>query len=335
MRHIIFHPPSPVDAAMFDAPPDGSDNAPWVYASKQFQTRGIQIQTSHRYSGSFDDVDWVVFMAVPASIAVKLTLRARVRALLRGQPAPDFYQRCAEAAKPPRLAVMLWEPSVVSPENYERRVHERFSRVFTWSERLLVQRGNYRRIAWPQPPVVEVPADIAFAERKLLCNFSGNKSSNAETELYSARVAVIRYMEDRHPADFDHYGPGWDSSFPSWRGVVDSKFAVYPRYRFGLCFENMRDEPGYITEKIFDCLRTGCVPVYFGAPEIAERVPAAAFITRRDYPSTEAMLDALPLIGEIEWRKMRTAGWAFLHSPAFDRFQREAFFGLLYEGLER
>lgn len=333
MRTILFHPPSPVDAGMFDTPPGGDAHAPWIYARDRLLESGVQILTSYRYTGSLDAVEWVVFMAMPASAAHRFSLRGLARSLLRGFPAPDFFDTCCRAPRPPQLAVMLWEPPVVSPENYLRDVHRKFARVFTWSERLLREGGNYRPITWPQPPVVDDPIDVSFADRKLLCNFSGNKTSVVTNELYSARVTAIRHMEAHHLANFDHYGPGWGQGYPSWRGVVDSKFTVYPHYRFGLCFENMRDEPGYITEKIFDCLRSGCVPVYYGAPEIAERVPAAAFINLRDYASIEATLGALPLISEVRWREMREAGQAFLHSSAFDRYQRESLFNQLREGL--
>ena len=35
-------------------------------------------------------------------------------------------------------------------------------------------------------------------------------------------------------------------------------------YRFNLCPENSLGE-GYITEKIFDSIRSGCIPIYWGA----------------------------------------------------------------------
>ena len=48
---------------------------------------------------------------------------------------------------------------------------------------------------------------------------------------------------------------------------------------FAICYENARDIPGYITEKIFDCFFAGCVPIYWGgAPNVTDHIPANTFI---------------------------------------------------------
>ena len=48
-------------------------------------------------------------------------------------------------------------------------------------------------------------------------------------------------------------------------------------------FENARDIPGYITEKLFDCLFAGCVPIYWGEPNIQSIVPKECFIDFRHF----------------------------------------------------
>jgi alpha-1,3-fucosyltransferase 10 len=52
-----------------------------------------------------------------------------------------------------------------------------------------------------------------------------------------------------------------------------AKQSVIARYKFTLAFESSvcRD---YVTEKFFDPLLAGSVPVYLGAPNIAELAPA-------------------------------------------------------------
>lgn len=44
----------------------------------------------------------------------------------------------------------------------------------------------------------------------------------------------------------------------------DNKFKFLANYRFNLCPENSLGE-GYITEKVFDSIRSGCIPIYWGA----------------------------------------------------------------------
>ena len=48
----------------------------------------------------------------------------------------------------------------------------------------------------------------------------------------------------------------------------------------------MRNVNGYVTEKIFDAFKAGCVPVYWGAENITKYVPAECFI---DMPLLDLM----------------------------------------------
>ena len=62
-----------------------------------------------------------------------------------------------------------------------------------------------------------------------------------------------------------------------------------------LCFENA-ELKGWLTEKLFECLRTGTIPIYWGATDIEELVPTDCFIDMRrfaDYSELLAYLNAL------------------------------------------
>ena len=49
-------------------------------------------------------------------------------------------------------------------------------------------------------------------------------------------------------------------------------------YRYSIAIENSRI-PSYITEKYYDCIIAGCVPVYYGAPNIDDYFPANSYIS--------------------------------------------------------
>jgi glycosyl transferase family 10 (putative fucosyltransferase) len=53
----------------------------------------------------------------------------------------------------------------------------------------------------------------------------------------------------------------------------EAKLALIGQYRFTLAFENAI-EPDYVTEKLYDALIAGSVPVYLGAPNVREFAPA-------------------------------------------------------------
>jgi len=62
-----------------------------------------------------------------------------------------------------------------------------------------------------------------------------------------------------------------------------TKLATLARYRFTLAFENSiaRD---YVTEKFFDALEAGSVPVVLGAPDVADYAPSPdAYVDVRDF----------------------------------------------------
>lgn len=72
-----------------------------------------------------------------------------------------------------------------------------------------------------------------------------------------------------------------------------TKLDILARYKFTLAFENSitRD---YVTEKIFDALAAGSVPVYLGAPNINEFVPGEhCFINASDFQNPRALADYL------------------------------------------
>ena len=61
-------------------------------------------------------------------------------------------------------------------------------------------------------------------------------------------------------------------------------------YKFTICIEHTR-YPSYVTEKIYNALRAGSVPIYWGAPDIAHDVNPQAFINVDDFPDIDAAID--------------------------------------------
>jgi len=49
------------------------------------------------------------------------------------------------------------------------------------------------------------------------------------------------------------------------------------KYRYSVAIENSSIN-SYVTEKFYDCIIAGCVPLYFGAPDIAKYFPEKSFI---------------------------------------------------------
>lgn len=71
-----------------------------------------------------------------------------------------------------------------------------------------------------------------------------------------------------------------------------TKFATIARYRFSLAFENSV-APDYVTEKLFEPLLLGTVPVYLGAPNVAEFAPDHSYVDASAFPSAKALAEYL------------------------------------------
>jgi len=124
------------------------------------------------------------------------------------------------------------------------------------------------------------------------------------TEVNKTGHKVLSYGSCLHNADEDegrsHAAEGW----------ID-RAAARP---FKLVAENVV-QPWYISEKIWDALAEGSVPVYNGPPEVKQMMPKGSFLYAPDFPSTQAlvqrMLDFTPqdFATANAWRQAPASEW--------------------------
>lgn len=58
---------------------------------------------------------------------------------------------------------------------------------------------------------------------------------------------------------------------------MDTAVQKYKPYRFVICMENS-SKPGYVTEKIVNGMLAGCIPIYWGAPDVVKLFNPEAII---------------------------------------------------------
>jgi alpha(1,3/1,4) fucosyltransferase len=250
----------------------------------------------------------------------------------------------------PRYLVALENP-YINRFNDDRDYFRQFKHAFTWNPKFF-DLDNVTPIL--------VPNQIAwepfkpFAERDLFaCLINANKGFPyaLDTDLYQERIRVIRWYEQNAPHRFALYGMGWQKParglgllgtlrrrldrlrtqlygfkpFPSYRGEVRLKREVMSRSKFAYCYENVRDLPNYVTEKIIDSLLAGCVPIYWGANNVCDLIPADCFIDRREFADTAALHTFLESIDARRYGQFQEAIIAFLNSESAQRFSAEVF----------
>ena len=268
----------------------------------------------------------------------------------------ELYINCCRQAPKARAYVYLYENPLIRLMNRNRRLLERYAKWFTWDGELMDDDRAFRLF---YPNFLEAADYKDPQERPLFLVLVTTNNAIKDydpREQFGTRVEIIKWYERHAPDDFHLFGRGWDcpaalsgrwgqiynqarkiiarvfpvkSPFATWRGPVASKNELLTRTRFSIAYENSRDLPGYITEKLFDCFRAGCVPVYIGPKEIHDYVPADCFIDGREFSTTAALDAHLRTIGDGAYRGYQERIRAFLSSDRAKPFSQDHFADVL------
>lgn len=151
-------------------------------------------------------------------------------------------------------------------------------------------------------------------------------------DLYDLRFIAIEKFAQK--SEFHLYGKGWIEAQRSWSRIkcinfanppaaCQNKVAALSNFKFALCFENCV-YPGYLTEKIFDAFFAGTVPVYLGAPDVADFIPISCFIDYRNFSTLEDLWKFLETLKQRRWQDYREEIKLFLASERFLPFRQES-----------
>jgi hypothetical protein len=235
--------------------------------------------------------------------------------------------------------------------NCDAQYCAQFNKVFSWNPNIANLPNG---ILLMVPNEVIIKSTPAFHERPLLIaliNANKRFPRGLDGDLYEERLKLIRWYEAHHLQSFGLFGRGWDKPspaftfsekltrrvdrlktqiygyrpYPSYRGAINTKFEAYGYAKFGICYENTKDLPNYITEKIFDCMIEGCVPVYWGANNVLDFIPKTCFIDRRDFANTADLHQFLVAIDGASYRQYQANIAQFLAGSQVDPFRAEAF----------
>jgi len=180
---------------------------------------------------------------------------------------------------------------------------------------------SYRQAAdfWLPYVAPDMPAAFAStkiaAKKRLCCAFLSSAMD------LSGRQRLMTELMDYLPVDsFGRFKR--NRRLFRDKGVA-TKLRVMSRYRFTFAFENAID-PDYVTEKLFQPLAVGSIPVYLGAPNVDEFSPGDdAYINAADFGGARELADYLLTADDARhhaWRQ-RPLRQAFLDKAARSRAQ--------------
>lgn len=218
--------------------------------------------------------------------------------------------------------LLCYEPPIVNPFDYMKIFHPFFTRVYTWNDDLIDNR-RYFKARLPRHSLGISTKTKKFKDKKFLALVNRNLSafypfkflSSFGRELYSERIKAIEFFETTIPEKFFLYGKGWNKpkkynlkerilgfkKYATYKGEVDDKIDLLSNFKYCVCFENLTDVNGYMSEKIFDCFKAKCIPIYWGASNIESYIPKDCFIDFRDFKDFKALLDYLDSIDEVKY----------------------------------
>ena len=159
---------------------------------------------------------------------------------------------------------------------------------------------------------------------KLCAIIAKNQDLNYRYELYSKRKEAVNFFEQRAPNDFGTYGIGWDR-YKTYKGQAFSKTETLKQYKFSICYEGASDQNGYVTEKIFGSMAAGCIPIYWGAPDIKKYVPEGCFIDMRSFANLNDLYQFITNMSEETYNTYLENIKTYFRSPAAHKFSIDFF----------
>jgi hypothetical protein len=191
-----------------------------------------------------------------------------------------------------RRILILWEPEVVVPKIYSRKILSQYGKIYTpsvdWSEKVNAEVFN-----WPQLDLKDYEQNYHNwgDRRNKAVMVLGNKFSASNGEHYSLRRELNLLCEEDN--EMDLYGTKWNEgyfynikhyigcllrtppqsinlrsamllskSFSNFKGHSKNKIETISTYTISIVIENSSD---YISEKLFDSVSSGAITVYVGA----------------------------------------------------------------------
>lgn len=332
MKKILIHSVGAINNNIFDPNVRDNYNRPYIYLRNKLKDLGYELTTSDNHS--LENVSFVFFNdfnSVDYYSGYKGKIKFLLSLFIKKLRFRNLFKEISK--KNIKSILFLWEASAVMPDNWKPALHNKFDKIMTWNDDY-VDNVKYFKFYWPQTDIFPSTNQINFNKKKLIVNISMNKSSNHNLELYSERLNTIKYFDENHPNDFDLFGYGWNGSnnlkgiknefyFKSYKGTVKNKWDVLPNYKFAICYENIKNTNGWVTEKIFDCFRCHCVPIYWGASNISDFVDENAFIDRRKFLSNSDLANFIFNMNEIDYNIYLNNIKNFLESEKFKKFLPE------------
>ena len=258
---------------------------------------------------------------------------------------------------------LLTESKIVIPKIHTKRFLSSFSKVFTWNDSLVDDKNIFKIFLsydiYKPTNLVEFSKRkliVNISRNKYSSHKNELYSKRIEVIKYFDKFQTSQFdlygadwnNQFKYPAIYKYvkkisllkgFGPFLRLSFKiinalklnkffyenynCYRGQVEDKLKTLKKYKFNVCFENAINVESYITEKIFDSFKAGCVPIYLGSSNIDELIPKNSFIDFRDFKTLDELNTYLVAMDEDIFNEYLFNASEFIQSDAINIFKHK------------
>lgn len=213
------------------------------------------------------------------------------------------------------------EPEAIIPQqDFLIQYSKHYEKILTFNQKILDNCPNAIKYVYGTTWITEKNIDVSLKKFKL-SSITGHKQwapgHMFRIDLYKHQtlctVPSVFYRSDKIGSL--HNNPILGSS----------KFPLFETFQFSLVIENSR-QINYFTEKLCDCLITKTIPIYYGAPNIAEYFDTTGWIIL----DNENVDEAIKKIGTL------TPDWYSKYTSTIEKnYKKVQTYIDVYENLNR
>lgn len=168
--------------------------------------------------------------------------------------------------------------------------------------------ADQERLVNPKSLPVEVllpPTKEAVMKKDKFCSFIVTNPSNP------VRNAAFHTLSQYKQVDsagrlFNNVGDVLFTGCGGGGGGELKKYEFLRSYKFSLTYENLR-KSGYTTEKFFAAKAAGCVPIYWGAEDVAQDFGTEGYINANSFESPDDLISAVRTLEEDQEKYLAVA----------------------------
>ena len=247
----------------------------------------------------------------------------------------------ADRVPRPRRQLIAFEPRVVLPDNYRDSVRAEYGDVVAVG----AESSSAGRVVVPCPQRDWRVGPTSKGEHRIGSSvlINANKISMIAGSLYGLRREVIRAF-DREGLPLTLAGSNWSRrgsrvqienaralgyailnrqriDLGEWAGrlplqgsvdnigIIADKQSELAKHEFAIVIENSAN---YVSEKLFDAVAAGCVPLYVGPPLEHMGIPGEVAIQLGRAPRSGEFTDAVRAVSDSQRSAVRRAGSQWL-----------------------